>query len=70
MQEKINKLEKIEREYTKPFLETSYEKEVCLKVLQADYQESELVSTAGRIMTRREHGKSVFFDLIKGCLLQ
>jgi len=55
-----DKLEKISAQFYNPFLETKFSKPLSIKEILADFEEEKEVSVAGRLVSRREHGKSGF----------
>ncbi len=58
--ERIEKLNKVSAEFGQPFLETSFPKPFSIKELLDNFVEEKEVSVAGRLVTKREHGKSGF----------
>jgi len=58
--EKSEKLIKLEEKFGNPFLETSFPKPLSAKEIIDNFQEDKEVSFAGRLITKREHGKSAF----------
>ncbi len=42
---------------------THYPKDVVIQKLKDDFAEEKAVSTAGRLITKRDHGKSCFADI-------
>jgi len=58
--ENIEKLKKISKKYGDPFLETSFSKPLSIKEILDGFEEDKAVSCAGRLVTKREHGKSGF----------
>jgi lysyl-tRNA synthetase class 2 len=54
------KLNKISQNFGYPFLETSFSKNLTIGELLGNFEENKKVSIAGRLITRREHGKSSF----------
>jgi len=56
----IEKLNKISQNFGYPFLETSFPKPLTIKEILDSFEENKEVSVAGRLMTKREHGKSGF----------
>lgn len=46
-----------------PYTITKYPKEIPIQQLKDGYQEAKDVYSAGRLMTKREHGKSCFADI-------
>ncbi len=61
--ENLEKLNKIKDNYGNPYSLTNFAKESSISALKADFSEEKEVATAGRLMTKREHGKSIFFDI-------
>ncbi len=57
--EKLAQLEKSEKIYAR----RSFEKLLPLRGLKQSFEEGRNVSSAGRLITKREHGKSIFCDL-------
>ncbi|UCG35723.1 MAG: lysine--tRNA ligase [Candidatus Omnitrophota bacterium] len=58
--ERVEKLNKVSDEFGQPFLETAFSKPFSIKELLDGFEEEKEVSVAGRLMTKREHGKSGF----------
>ncbi|MFH1505156.1 MAG: lysine--tRNA ligase [Candidatus Omnitrophota bacterium] len=58
--ENIDKLKRIEEKFGYPFLETQFAKPLSIKEILTDFEEGKEVSAAGRLITKREHGKSGF----------
>ena len=58
--ERIEKLNKLSEEFGKPFLQNSFPKPLSIKELLEAFEEEKEVSVAGRLVTKREHGKSGF----------
>ena len=56
----IEKLKEINAEFGNPFLETEFSKPLSINKVLEGFQEGEGVSVAGRLITKREHGKSAF----------
>ena len=54
------KLKKIEEKFGSPFQETSFSKPLPIKNFLGELKEGESVSLAGRMVSKREHGKSGF----------
>jgi len=63
MQERLEKLEKIRREKGSPYSLHSFPKQAPIIKIKEDFSEGREVSVGGRLLSRREHGKSIFFDL-------
>jgi lysyl-tRNA synthetase class 2 len=63
MQERLDKLKKLAQKQGNPFGQNSFLKQATIAVIKDGYKEAKEVSLAGRFITRREHGKSIFFDL-------
>ena len=63
MQERLEKLEKIRREKGSPYSLHSFPKQAPIIEIKEDFSEGREVSIGGRLLSRREHGKSIFFDL-------
>ncbi|MCF7907377.1 MAG: lysine--tRNA ligase [Candidatus Omnitrophica bacterium] len=57
------KLEKISEEFGNPFLETSFPKSLTIKEILDGFEEEKEVLVAGRLISKREHGKSGFAHL-------
>ncbi len=55
-----SKLKKISTQYGNPYKETTFLKPEYIKGILEDFREGKEVSTAGRIIAKREHGKSSF----------
>ncbi|MDD5194717.1 MAG: lysine--tRNA ligase [Candidatus Omnitrophica bacterium] len=60
----IEKLNKISQEFGSPFLEKSFPKPFTIKEILNAFQENKEVTVAGRLITRREHGKSSFGHIV------
>jgi lysyl-tRNA synthetase class 2 len=54
------KLDKISQNFGYPFLETSFPKPSTIKPIVDSFEEAKPVTLAGRLITKREHGKSSF----------
>ena len=54
------KLEKISSHYGNPYKETRFAKYSYIKDILSDFQENKEILSAGRIIAKREHGKSSF----------
>ncbi|UCC94514.1 MAG: lysine--tRNA ligase [Candidatus Omnitrophota bacterium] len=54
------KLSKISQEHGNPFVENSFPKSLSLKEILEGFEENKEVSCAGRLVAKREHGKSGF----------
>jgi lysyl-tRNA synthetase class 2 len=54
------KLEKIKASFGNPFMETAFDKPLTIKEILDSFEENKVVSVAGRLVTKREHGKSSF----------
>jgi len=63
MQEYREKLDSIKEKYGWPFLENAYPKPLSIKSVLDDFQEDKKISLAGRLVAKREHGKSSFAHL-------
>lgn len=61
--ERFDKFENIKKDFSNPFTETVYAKDVSLAELKEQFEEGKHIATAGRIMTKRGHGKTCFFNL-------
>ncbi|MFA6281519.1 MAG: OB-fold nucleic acid binding domain-containing protein, partial [Candidatus Omnitrophota bacterium] len=57
------KLDKIKANFGNPFAETAFDKPATIKEILDSFEENKVVSVAGRLMTKREHGKSSFANL-------
>ncbi len=57
------KLQKISEDFGNPFLETSFPKSLTIKEILDEFEEEKEVSVAGRLVSKREHGKSGFGHL-------
>jgi len=57
------KLNKIKAEFGNPFAETSFPKPLLASEILNEFEEGKVVSFAGRLITKREHGKSGFAHL-------
>ncbi|MDP2924494.1 MAG: lysine--tRNA ligase [Candidatus Omnitrophota bacterium] len=60
----IEKLNKISENFGYPFLENSFPKPFSIKEILDNFEENKQVSVAGRLVTKREHGKSSFAHII------
>ncbi|MDD5584651.1 MAG: lysine--tRNA ligase [Candidatus Omnitrophica bacterium] len=60
----IEKLNKISQEFGSPFVEKSFPKPFTIKEILDAFQENKEVTVAGRLITKREHGKSSFGHII------
>lgn len=58
--ESDEKLQKISEDFGNPFLETSFPKTLSIKEILDEFQEEKEVTVAGRLISKREHGKSGF----------
>ncbi|MFH1519673.1 MAG: lysine--tRNA ligase [Candidatus Omnitrophota bacterium] len=58
--ENIEKLKKISEKFGFPFEVTEFSKPLAIKDILKSFKEEEQVSVAGRLITKREHGKSGF----------
>lgn len=58
--ENIEKLNKIKSKFGNPFSETSFPKPLTIKEILDDFAEGKQVSVAGRLASKRSHGKSGF----------
>ncbi|UCD15574.1 MAG: lysine--tRNA ligase [Candidatus Omnitrophota bacterium] len=56
----LEKLEKIRQDFGDPFKETSFPKPLFISEILEKFEEERRVSVAGRLVTKREHGKSGF----------
>ena len=63
MQERLEKLEKIRKEKGSPYSLHSFPKQASIIKVKENFSEGKEVSIGGRLLNRREHGKSIFFDL-------
>ncbi|MDD4954413.1 MAG: lysine--tRNA ligase [Candidatus Omnitrophica bacterium] len=54
------KLDKINANFGNPFMETAFDKPATIKEILDSFEENKVVSVAGRLVTKREHGKSSF----------
>jgi lysyl-tRNA synthetase class 2 len=59
----LEKLKKIAEEYGNPFQESSFLKPSSIKEILDNFEEGKEVSLAGRLISKREHGKSSFANL-------
>lgn len=55
-----NKLKEITKEFGSPFKITSYKKDAPIGRVLSNFAEDRQVSLAGRIISKREHGRSIF----------
>ncbi len=62
MEERIQKLESLNMNGA-VYGQTSFPKDQSIFLLKSAFEEKKKVATAGRVITRREHGKSMFLDL-------
>ena len=58
--EYLEKLEKLKETHGDPFQQTKWDKPLLVKEVLEQFQENKEVSLAGRLVTKREHGKSGF----------
>ena len=58
--ESEEKLNKIRAEFGNPFLETSFPKPFSIKEILEEFKEEKEVTVAGRLISKRQHGKSGF----------
>jgi len=58
--ENESKLQEITEKYGNPYQETSFPKASYIKEVVDNYEEGKVLSLAGRIITKRAHGKSSF----------
>lgn len=58
------KLDKISASFGYPFLETEFSKPFSIKNVLESFEENKQVSVSGRLITKREHGKSSFANII------
>lgn len=63
MQERLEKLRNIENLSGSPYSTNRFLKEGSIADIKQEFFENKEVSSAGRVITKREHGKSVFFDI-------
>jgi len=56
----LENLNKIKQKYGDPFKERKFPKDSSIKEILDDFSENKKVSLAGRIISKREHGKSSF----------
>ncbi len=61
--ESEQKLKAITKEFGNPFQETSFPKSLSIKEILDEFKEEKEVSLAGRLVSKREHGKSGFGHL-------
>ena len=54
------KLNKIKKDFGDPFKESCFPKSLTIKEILDDFQEDKEISLAGRLVSKREHGKSGF----------
>ncbi len=62
--EYLDKLNRIKEKYGDPFLERVFPKEAPICYILNNFEENKKVSVAGRIVTKREHGKSSFAHIM------
>ncbi|MEM5815265.1 MAG: lysine--tRNA ligase [Candidatus Aenigmatarchaeota archaeon] len=78
MEERLKKLQKLREIGLDPFLITKFEKKESIEDIKKRYEnikvdeklENEKISTAGRIIRIRKHGKACFVDLFDGSKIQ
>ncbi len=58
--ENLEKLNKIKKEFGDPFKESCFPKPLTIKEILDEFQEDKEISAAGRLVSKREHGKSGF----------
>ncbi|MBN2119954.1 MAG: lysine--tRNA ligase [Candidatus Omnitrophica bacterium] len=63
MQERLDKLARISEKTGNPYSQNRFEKTQTIAAVKSEFLEEKEVSLAGRLTTRREHGKSMFCDL-------
>jgi len=61
--EKLEKLKRFQSDHGNPYVETVYDKTQSISDLRDAFAEGKQALTAGRMMTRRGHGKSCFFHI-------
>lgn len=64
MDERIEKLNKISEEFGWPFAETGFPKPFSISKIIEEFIEGKEVQVAGRIISKREHGKSGFAHMM------
>ena len=62
-QERLDKLAKITEGFGNPFAETSFDKPLTIKEIVDSFEEEKVVTVAGRLTSKRGHGKSGFAHL-------
>lgn len=62
--EDIEKLRKISEKFGNPFFETTFPKPFSVKDILEEFTEGKEVTVAGRVVSKREHGKSGFGHII------
>lgn len=62
--ENIDKFNKIKANFGNPFSEASFPKPLTIKEILDDFSEGKKVSLAGRLISKRQHGKSGFAHII------
>ena len=62
--EYLEKLKKITQTYGNPFSQTKWDKPFLIKEIHDNFQEEKEVSVAGRLISKREHGKSGFAHIM------
>ncbi len=58
--ENLDKLARISKAFGNPFAQTQWDKPLTIKELLDEFKEEKEVSLAGRLISKREHGKSGF----------
>jgi len=59
----LNKLNIIRQKTESPYSINAFPKEETISLIKQNFSENKEVGLAGRLVTKREHGKSIFFDL-------
>jgi len=62
--EYLEKLKNICQQYGNPFAETKFDKPLAIQEVIDKFEEEKEVSLAGRLVTKREHGKSSFAHIM------
>ena len=62
-EEKLAKFDQIRQTKGNPFAEVFFDKKHTISVVCQNFVENQSISVAGRIMTKRGHGKTCFFDI-------
>lgn len=66
MKENLTKLEKIKAKFGNPFSERKFEASISLEEIKKEFTEGKEVKIAGRLISKREHGRSSFGHIQSG----